>query len=490
MSKKQEPKTHAVQFGVLAVKSIGDCKWNGSREADADLVSSVKALGVLEPIGVRETSASKYTLVFGARRLDAARQAKCDTIPAMIYPSSISDEEAQSMTLAENLPRLEQDPFQEAGIIALMKKKGLTDKEIAVRGGFTEKFVRRRLKLADLDAEVAKAIDWNVVKIECLELLATLPKDQQRSIADTQPHMLSEIEELNFEILGVGDLSEGKFDVTDATLVPKAGACTDCPKRTGAEKLLFEGKDYKNDHCLDGACFRIKCDAALGNSIGKLRAKNPTAICVYNEFDRDFENETLFKLHDAKPVNGRDLEFCKKDSKGARVAIDLSRGLPTKVCYVCAPDKSGSTDKRQNKPTTPEDKVQMLGKRRLAFVAEKVRGEIQRAEAFADKYENWEALAKIAAAFGGYSPKTVAFSKQTIAEVGLSILNATQRNLQTLAQVYSVTEIDQGELDKTLTAILDLLTGDGPGAMKAMLAEAEQEIPMPKTLAKELEKAK
>lgn len=486
MSKKQETKTPAVQFGVLNIRSISDCKWNGSREADADLVASVKARGVLEPIGVRGPDSGKYNLVFGARRLDAARQAKCEFVPAMIYPSSITDEEAQSMTLAENLHRLEQDPFQESRIIALMKKRGLADKEIALRVGKPEKFVRRRLKLADLDAEVAKAIDWNVVKIECLELLATLPKDQQRTIADSRPHLLSDIEELNFEILGVGDLSEGKFDVTDATLYPKAGACTDCPKRTGAEKLLFDGEDYKNDHCLDGVCFRAKCDAALGNAIGKLRAKNPTAICVYDQWDHDFENDPIFKLHDAKPVNGRDLEFCKKADAKSQSAIDLSHGLPSKVCYVRAPDKSASEDKRQNRPTTPEDKVQMLGKRRLAFVAEKVRGEIQRAEAFADKYENWEALAKIAAAFGGYSPKTVAFSKQTIAEVGLSILNATQRNLQTLAQVYSVTEIDQGELDKTLTAIMDLLTGDGQEAMKAMLAEAEQEIPMPKTLAKEL----
>lgn len=486
MSKKQETKTPAVQFGVLNIRSISDCKWNGSREADSDLVASVNALGVLEPIGVRETSAAKYTLVFGARRLDAARKSKCETIPAMIYPSSISDEEAQSMTLAENLPRLEQDPFQEAGIIALMKKKGLTDKEIAARGGFTEKFVRRRLKLADLDAEVAKDIDWNVVKIECLELLATLPMYQQRNIADTQPHLLSDIEELNFEILGVGDLSEGKFDVTDATLVPKAGACTDCPKRTGAEKLLFDGADYKNDHCLDGTCFRAKCDMALGNAIGKLRAKNPTAICVYDEYDRDFSNDAIFKLHDAKPVNGRTLEFCKKADAKAQPAIDLSHGLPSKVSYVRVPDTSASEDKRQNKPTTPEEKVQMLGKRRLAWVAEKVRGEIQRAEAFDGKYDKWEMLAKIAAAFGGFSVKTVDFAKLTMAEAGLHILNNAQHNLVTLAQVYSVTEIDQGELDNTLTAILDLLTGDGPGAMKQLMAEAEEAIPMPKTLAKEL----
>lgn len=486
MSKKKSEGRTEVAFEFVPVKAIVDCEWNGSRLADGELVASVKAQGVLQPVGLCEIAGGKFAIAYGTRRVDAARKAKLDSVPAMVYPASISDEEAQGMTIAENLNRMAQDPVQESRIFALMKKGGVDEKEIAARVGKSEKFVRRRMKLAELDAEVADSIDWSVAKVECIELLATLPREKQRTIAETRPYMLSEYGDLNSEILGIGDLSQGKFDPEDALLVPAVGSCLGCERRTGAQKLLFDEEGYENDHCLDSACFSAKCDAAIGRAISKLREKHPTAICVYDEWNHEFDDEGVFKLHEARKVNHRDLEFCKAKDAGAQAAIDLSRGAPSKVCYVRAPDKSGSTDKRQNRPTTPEDKVEMLGKRRLAWVAEKVRTEIQRAEAFADKYENWESLAKIAAAFGGYSPKTADFEGQSIADVGLHILNASQRNLQTLAQVYSVTEIDRTELDTALTTILDLLTGNGLAAMKQFMEEAEQEIPMPKTLAKEL----
>jgi hypothetical protein len=55
-------------------------------------------------------------------------------------------------------------------------------------------------------------------------------------------------------------LGEAPFDTTDATLVPKAGACSACPKRTGAQRELFS--DVKSaDLCTDPPCFKTKVDA-------------------------------------------------------------------------------------------------------------------------------------------------------------------------------------------------------------------------------------
>jgi len=54
-------------------------------------------------------------------------------------------------------------------------------------------------------------------------------------------------------------LKEAPFDKKDAELVPTAGSCLDCPKRTGHNKLLFA--DVRQDACTDPACYAAKLDA-------------------------------------------------------------------------------------------------------------------------------------------------------------------------------------------------------------------------------------
>jgi ParB family chromosome partitioning protein len=54
-------------------------------------------------------------------------------------------------------------------------------------------------------------------------------------------------------------LASVPFDKQDETLVPAAGSCVNCPKRTGFNKLLFA--DVRKDSCSDPHCFRAKLDA-------------------------------------------------------------------------------------------------------------------------------------------------------------------------------------------------------------------------------------
>ena len=474
-----------ITFDFIPVAAVRDCKWNGTREASESLVANIASMGVLQPIGVRKDG-NTYNLVFGARRLDAAKKAALGVIPALVYGTDISDEHAVEMTLAENMDRLDQNPVQESRMFAYLKKGGMSESEIAARVGKSEKLVRGRLKLADLDAEVAKQIDWSEVKIACVEMLATLPASEQRTIFDTRPYLLVEPEEMRCEILGIGDLSRGKFDVADATLIPEVGSCVECPKRTGAEKLLFDDKSFESDHCLDGTCFREKCDAALSRAISKLREKNPTAICVHDASIYDPENHAAYAMHEAREVNGRDLEFCKKGDAGAKVAIDLSRGVPSKACYVRAPDKSASEDKRQNRPTTPEEKVEMLGKRRLAWAAERVQKAVYAASGFHKKHTGAESLARLAAAFGPYGAKPDMMAAK-MPDVAKAIFSQAQQTAARWVAVDSVTDLDRTELEMRLTLMLDLLTGNGAKELVKLAKDAEEAIPVPKTLARELE---
>ena len=60
-------------------------------------------------------------------------------------------------------------------------------------------------------------------------------------------------------------LASAPFDKQDETLVPEAGSCGNCPKRTGFNKLLFP--DVRKDSCTSPDCFRAKIDASVTKTL-------------------------------------------------------------------------------------------------------------------------------------------------------------------------------------------------------------------------------
>ncbi|HYB75348.1 MAG TPA: ParB/RepB/Spo0J family partition protein, partial [Nitrososphaerales archaeon] len=84
-----------------------------------DLVESVKAKGILEPVLARPVG-GRYELIVGSRRFEAAKIAGMTLIPAVIRP--MTDEEAIIVSLVENIQRNDIEPEEEYdAIIALMK---------------------------------------------------------------------------------------------------------------------------------------------------------------------------------------------------------------------------------------------------------------------------------------------------------------------------------------------------------------------------------
>ncbi|SRR6266849_855351 len=60
-------------------------------------------------------------------------------------------------------------------------------------------------------------------------------------------------------------LASVPFDKQDETLVPEAGSCANCPKRTGFNKLLFA--EVRQDSCIDPQCFRQKLDVHISKTL-------------------------------------------------------------------------------------------------------------------------------------------------------------------------------------------------------------------------------
>lgn len=121
-----------------------------NQEALQDLASSIKELGVIQPITVRKLAFNKYQLVSGERRLRASKIAGLLTIPA--YIRIANDQESLEMALVENIQREDLDPMEIAfSYQRLIEEIQLTQEELSSRVGKNRSTISNYLRLLKLD---------------------------------------------------------------------------------------------------------------------------------------------------------------------------------------------------------------------------------------------------------------------------------------------------------------------------------------------------
>lgn len=126
----------------------------------AELAQSIKASGVIQPIIVRPVggAAAPYEIVAGQRRWEAAQLAGCTDIPVVIR--DLSDRDAVSVALIENIQREDLTPTEEARALArLAREFSLTHAEVADAVGRSRAAVSNLLRLLDLPADVLQLIE-------------------------------------------------------------------------------------------------------------------------------------------------------------------------------------------------------------------------------------------------------------------------------------------------------------------------------------------
>jgi ParB family chromosome partitioning protein len=122
-------------------------------EALEGLAASIREVGVLQPIVVRQTAAGEYTLVAGERRWRAAEIVGLDEIPAIIREGD--DVSGFTEALIENLQREDLTPLEEAAAYRqLMEDFGLTHEEVALRVGKSRSAISNVLRLLQLPAVI------------------------------------------------------------------------------------------------------------------------------------------------------------------------------------------------------------------------------------------------------------------------------------------------------------------------------------------------
>ncbi|HXW34640.1 MAG TPA: ParB/RepB/Spo0J family partition protein [Acidimicrobiales bacterium] len=126
-------------------------------ESMASLASSIRELGVLQPVLVREAGEGEYELIAGERRWRAARRAGFQTMPVLLQPAS--DVGSLEQALVENLHREDLNALEEAAAYQqLVDEFGYTHEQVAARVGKSRTSVTNTLRLLQLPAGVQRAL--------------------------------------------------------------------------------------------------------------------------------------------------------------------------------------------------------------------------------------------------------------------------------------------------------------------------------------------
>ena len=130
---------------------------NFNEESLRELATSIKELGVIQPITVRKLNFNKYQLISGERRLRASTLVGLTTVPA--YIRIANDNESLVMALVENIQRHDLDPIEIAlSYQRLIDEIQLTQEQMSERVGKKRSTIANYLRLLKLDPIIQTGI--------------------------------------------------------------------------------------------------------------------------------------------------------------------------------------------------------------------------------------------------------------------------------------------------------------------------------------------
>lgn len=150
-----------------------------NEEDFAELVHSIREVGILQPIVVRPIPGSdNYELIMGERRLRASKQVGLETIPVIIRDTA--DEDMLRDALLENLHRSQLNPLEEASAYQqLMSDFGITQEQLATKIGRSRPQISNTIRLLRLPASVQKRVAAGVLSAGHARAILSLGDDQE-----------------------------------------------------------------------------------------------------------------------------------------------------------------------------------------------------------------------------------------------------------------------------------------------------------------------
>ncbi len=346
-----------------------------------ELAENIRVHGVLQAILVRPLVGGPegtYELVAGARRLRASHLAGKESIPATVR--ELTDAQCREIQLIENLQRADIHELDEAlGYRALMEldPNMYTVEAIAAKVAKSSAYVCGRLKLADLIPAVQTAFYENLLSVaHALEIARLQQKDQERALAECFPGYRSAasiLKDRKAEAVSVRqlrewierevrlDLKHAPFDTEDANLLPAAGACSACPKRTGNNPLLFPELRNKS-LCTDPACYQAKVQALVQLRVGPLVKEGKEPVQISESPSWQVRTKAPNTLYEGQYRQAERAEECSN----TQPAVMVDGRKAGTVLHICADEKCKTHRQFSHYEISPQEREH---RRKIALAA-------------------------------------------------------------------------------------------------------------------------
>jgi ParB/RepB/Spo0J family partition protein len=439
-----------------------------------ELVASIKdpEIGIIEPLIGRPdpTRPGMIDLRAGARRFAAALEAGLTTVPVIVR--QMDDKQALKVTIIENKDRQNLTPIEEARGYKLMLERGFTAFEIAREMQCSATFVTRRAKLADLVPEWQAAVEdersnyftWHAGH---LELVARFEPDVQLRIKAHLDkygvHRTLKVKDLERELQEfTRNLASAPWPLDDATLFPKAGACSECPKRSCCRPGLFdvmeEDAKKKPVLCLDASCWKKKDRIFIDRKIEAAKEQYPGAVTVSRGYGPGRRGD----------FGEYEYDKAKKGDKGALPAVVVNGPGKGSLTWI-KPKRDSIAAAKARKQTVGELRKELAAKRDN-FIVGQLWSAFENAKALPKSMASAERLlAAFACAFVGWGNQDTK-QKRIFAMKGKELLAAAWNALRFMA-------METSDGDSTWpTEVLAVIAGED---LKKAKAEASTKFPEP-----------
>ena len=272
------------RFEMIDIESINSSNNVRTETTDiSDLVESIKANGIINPITVSYNENSlMFDVVAGHRRFAAAKLAGIVKIPCHIIDGK-SENELNEIAIQENTIRVDMTPYEECIAIKNLVNKNNTPRQIAARFGRTLRWVLVRVKLANAGDKVLEKVKAGSISMANAAKLADLPDkefaDEMRSVYRLDDYTTKCILERHHM-----DLKKAPFDTCD---------CSTCAKCSAQQQDLFAEENV--NYCLDPKCWAKKCKARANEKKKEFESNGIIATVSENDSGRPHRIESREK---------------------------------------------------------------------------------------------------------------------------------------------------------------------------------------------------
>jgi ParB family transcriptional regulator, chromosome partitioning protein len=254
-----------------------------------------------------------------------------------------------------------------------------TVETISAKVGKSQAYVYGRLRLTQLIPEAKQAFyEAKLTVAHAFEIARLQPSDQRSALQGCFPHHRNAgavLKDKKAEAVTVRelrewiereihlDLTNAPFDPQDETLLPSAGACARCPKRTGNNPLLFPEVRQKSI-CTDRECYRAKVEALVQIRVKPLDEKGEKPLRVSRAPSWQANGHVKDVLHEGQYRKAK----AKGECPNTKAAVLIDGKSAGTIFYLCQTEKCAVHNHVTRYQPTPQEQAQ----RKKEALAERV----------------------------------------------------------------------------------------------------------------------